>query len=50
MIGKTPSVMVKDDGWETLAHGLVARGLCQVVPEALYSINGRPLLNGMLMK
>ena len=48
VIGKTPSVMVKDGGWETLAHGLVSRGLCQVVPEeALYSIEGRPLLNGM---
>lgn len=46
--GKTPSVMVKEGSWESLAQGLVSRGLCQVVPEeALYSINGSPLLNGL---
>lgn len=47
-VGKTPSVMVKGNDWENLSHGLVARGLCQVVPEeALYSIDGQPLLNGL---
>lgn len=46
--GKTPSVMVKEGSWESLAQGLASRGLCQVVrEEALYSINGSPLLNGL---
>ena len=47
-LGKAPSVMVKEDGWETIARGLVARGLCQIVAEdELYSVNGIPLLNGL---
>ena len=47
-LGKPPSVMIQQDGWEDVAKGLVSRGLCEVVSEdALYSVNGIPLLNGL---
>ena len=45
---RTPSVMIKDGEWETVAKGLVSRGLCKVVcEEELHHVGGRPLLNGL---
>lgn len=47
-IGKTPSVMVEEGGWEELASNLIARGLCRAVPEsALHHVGSLPLLNGL---
>ena len=40
--------MIEGDGWEEVAHGLVSRGLCQVVPEdSIFKVQGRVLLNGL---
>ena len=40
--------MIQGDGWEEVAHGLVSRGLCQVVPEeSLFKVHGEVLLNGL---
>ena len=47
-IGRTPSVMVKEEDWVELATNLVKTGLCKVVPESsLHHVEGRPLLNGL---
>eukprot|EP00435_Cladocopium_sp_Y103_P064632 s325_g26.t1 len=48
VIGKTPSVMVRDEDWEVLATNLVKHGLCKVVPQSrLHHIGSQPLLNGL---
>ena len=45
---KPPSVMIKGDCWEEVAHGLVDRSLCEVVPEdAIFKVQDLPLLNGL---
>ena len=45
---KPPSVMIHGDGWDEIAHGLVRRGLCELVSEeSIYKINGEILLNGL---
>ena len=45
---RPPSVMIEGDGWEEVAHGLVSRGLCQVVPEdSIFKVQGQVLLNGL---
>jgi hypothetical protein len=45
---KPPSVMIHGDGWDEIAHGLVRRGLCDLVAEeSIYKINGEILLNGL---
>lgn len=47
-IGRTPSVMVRDEDWLELATNLVRRGLCKVVPESsLHHVGSHPLLNGL---
>jgi len=43
-----PSVMIQGNGWEEVAHGLIHRGLCELVCEdSLFKINGEVLLNGL---
>ena len=40
--------MIKGDCWEEVAHGLVDRSLCEVVPEdAIFKVQDLPLLNGL---
>eukprot|EP00435_Cladocopium_sp_Y103_P043465 s1760_g12.t1 len=47
-LGRAPSVMIQEGEWETVAHGLVSRGLCEVVPEtSLYRKDNTVLLNGL---
>jgi len=47
-IAKPPKVMVSDAHWSTVAHGLVARGLCRVLRRSsLFHVGGKPLLNGL---
>ena len=47
-IGRTLSVMVKDEDWLELSTNLVLRGLCKLVPESsLHHVGSRPLLNGL---
>ena len=45
---RPPRVMVADEHWGEVCTGLVAAGVCTMLPvEELYHINGRPLLNGL---
>eukprot|EP00438_Fugacium_kawagutii_P001317 Skav226301 [mRNA] locus=scaffold3301:342063:352131:+ [translate_table: standard] len=45
---RPPRVMVPDDSWEELCKGLLASGICTLLPEReLYHVKGRPLLNGL---
>eukprot|EP00435_Cladocopium_sp_Y103_P017184 s1936_g4.t1 len=43
-----PKVMVADDQWEGVCQGLLASGICGLLPEdQLFQVKGRPLLNGI---
>ncbi len=45
---KPPAVMVEEDSWEQVCSGLVAQGICDILPiKELHHIRGRPMLNGM---
>ena len=47
-IGKPPKVMVDSKDWETVAAGLVSRGLCRVLRKSeLFHVGQTPLLNGL---
>lgn len=48
VIGKPPRVFVDDGDWETVARGLLERGICvrRRVSE-LHHVDGRPLYNGL---
>ena len=45
---KSPKCMVPEENWNEVAHGLVNRGICGVMPlsEALV-VDGQPILGGM---
>ena len=45
---KPPRVMVSDHAWPEVCEGLIASGICSLLPEdELYHMEGKPLLNGM---
>eukprot|EP00438_Fugacium_kawagutii_P021772 Skav214889 [mRNA] locus=scaffold1749:153337:159325:+ [translate_table: standard] len=45
---KPPRVMVADSEWEGVCRGLMASGICQLMPESsLAKVGGKPLLNGL---
>lgn len=45
---KPPRVMVRPSDWAQLCEGLVARGICGVMPLShVHHIQGQPLLNGL---
>ena len=49
VIGRSPKVMVPNDGeWYKIAHGLVQRGLCDVLPKSdLHQVGASTLQNGL---
>eukprot|EP00435_Cladocopium_sp_Y103_P065369 s173_g27.t1 len=48
LIGRPPRVMVHDDSWFEVCPGLIAAGICKVVPRhALHHVGDTPLLNGL---
>ncbi len=45
---KAPRVMVAEDSWEQICSGLVAKGICEIMPvRDLCHIGDTPVLNGM---
>ena len=45
---KPPKVFVDDDAWEQVCSGLLAKGVCRLIPESeVYHLDHRPLLNGL---
>ena len=45
---KAPRVMVSEDSWEQVCSGLLAKGICELMPvRDLYHIGDSPVLNGM---
>lgn len=47
-VPRAPRVMVADQHWEEVCKGLVASGVCGIMPvDDLFSIDGVPLLSGM---
>ena len=47
-LGRTPRVMVASEDWFGVAQGLIANGICGVLPRRLlYHVGSQPLLNGL---
>ena len=45
---RIPKVMVSNEEWDTVAHGLVSRGLCRVMRKSsLFHVGSEPVLNGL---
>ena len=45
---RTPRIMVGDEAWESVCKGLLAKGVCTLIPEQkVYHVEGRPLQNGL---
>ena len=43
-----PKVFVPDADWEQVCSGLVAKGVCRVIPlSEVYHLDGKPILNGL---
>ena len=48
VLGRTPRIMVEEHAWDRVCQGLIESGICGVLPvEDLYTVSGRPLLNGL---
>ena len=47
-LGRTPTVMVKDEDWFSVCDGLITSRICGIIPlDEVYHIHGRPLLGGL---
>ena len=45
---KPPRVMVEEGSWEQICSGLLAKGVCQLLPKGeVYHVDDKPVLNGM---
>ena len=45
---KPPKVMVEEGSWEHICSGLLAKGICSLMPlDEVYHLEGRPVLNGL---
>ena len=45
---KPPRVMVADEEWSGMCRGLLAKGVCELIPESsIFRVNGELVLNGM---
>ena len=45
---KPPKVMVLDEDWEQVCSGLLARGVCELIPASkVYHLGNKPLLSGL---
>eukprot|EP00438_Fugacium_kawagutii_P027300 Skav202700 [mRNA] locus=scaffold654:350470:356680:- [translate_table: standard] len=48
VLPRAPRVMVPDESWGEVCHGLVSCGLCTYLTrDQVFSVGGRPLLNGL---
>lgn len=47
-LGRSPTVMVKDEDWFSVCEGLITSRICGIIPlDEVYHIHGRPLLGGL---
>ena len=45
---KPPRVLVADHSWEQVCKGLMAKGICRLIPESqVYHVQDKPLLSGL---
>lgn len=48
MYTKPPKVMVEEGSWEHICSGLLAKGICSLMPlDEVFHLDGRPVLNGL---